>query len=118
MANENSGASHAGHVDRICDEFEARWRDGGRPRLEDFLTAAPTDLHESLFAELLALDIELRSDDGPTPSREDYLQRFPERALVIDRVWPGSRHTAEPSGVGVAMPVSLDQFGKTVVASG
>ena len=43
----------ARRVDRVCTAFEAAWRAGRRPRLEDYLAGAPAAAAHVLLEELL-----------------------------------------------------------------
>ncbi len=47
------------------------------------ITAAPGDRHD-LLRELLALEIELRRDQGENPSSSEYKKRFPDLATVVE----------------------------------
>jgi WD40 repeat protein len=63
----------ARRIDAVCRRFEADWRVGGRPRLEDYLAEIPEEGRVALRAELEALEHELghagatisRSEPGP-----------------------------------------------------
>ena len=46
--------SQFSEVDAACDRFEAGWRAGGRPRIEEFLDAVPEPARPALLRELLA----------------------------------------------------------------
>ncbi len=72
----------------MCDRFEAAWRSGGLPRIEDYLAEADAADRPALLRELVALERELRRRGGQRPAVEEYLDRFPGR--------PGS--SAPPSG--------------------
>ncbi len=102
---------HAERVDEICDRFEADWRAGRRPRIEDHLDAAPDSGRPDLFRELLATELELRRADGGRPSPRDYLTRFPGHPTLIGEAFhesqtPGSAllggpaETLPPSSAG------------------
>ena len=67
----------AGRIDEACDRFEAEWRAGRRPRIEDVLAATGPEAGPGLLRELLALEVELRARAGERPAREDYAARFP-----------------------------------------
>ncbi len=58
-------------VDAACDRFEAAWRAGLEPRIEDFLAVAEAADRPAMLRELLALETELRraaaSPWGPPP---------------------------------------------------
>jgi serine/threonine-protein kinase len=77
----------ARRIHRLCEEFERRWRGSGRPALESYLEQADPDDRESLFAELLELELELCGESGESPTRSDYLARFPSHASRIEEVF-------------------------------
>jgi hypothetical protein len=60
--------TRAGRVDDACDRFEAVWKAGGRPRIEDHLGAVEDDERRTLLRELLALEIKLRRRAGEEPA--------------------------------------------------
>src|SRR5260221_3875564 len=47
--------NRAERVDLVCDRFEADWRAGRHPRIEDLLDTAPAGDRSVLLRELLAL---------------------------------------------------------------
>jgi uncharacterized delta-60 repeat protein len=71
------------HFDRVCDEFEAVWREGGIPQLEDYLSQVADELRAEIFIELLSLDLEYRVDRGLSASADDYERTFPEFRQAI-----------------------------------
>ncbi len=94
MADEPSGtvegsafdslaAQQADLVDQICDRFEADWRAGRRPVIEDDLAIADNALQSALFRELLSVEIEQRSRLGESPEPAEYLRRFPAHAGAV-----------------------------------
>src|SRR5262249_5522482 len=48
----------------VCDAFEAAWRDGEAPRIEDHLRGQPESVRPVLLRELLAVELELRARFG------------------------------------------------------
>jgi len=82
--------SHAGGVfsratsdrEAILEAFEAAWRAGHRPRIEDFLHGRETE--SRLLAELAQTDLEYRLRAGEPARAERYLARFPELASNHD----------------------------------
>src|SRR5262249_42706536 len=70
--------------DQLCDDFEARWRKGPPPRIEDMLALVAPEQRSSLFAGLLKLEADLRS--AQPANAEDYRVRFPEFVQLIDAV--------------------------------
>jgi serine/threonine protein kinase len=81
---------------RACDRFEAAWRQGRGPRIEEFLTESPTPQGGTLLRELVALEVELRKARGETPVAPEYRDRFPEHAALIEALFEGPR--TEPLG--------------------
>jgi serine/threonine-protein kinase len=63
----------ARRVDEICLRFEAAWRAGGRPRIEDYLVSAAEPEYPCLLRELVRLDAHYRQSGEP-PIREDLLR--------------------------------------------
>jgi serine/threonine-protein kinase len=70
-------------VDALCQQFEAQWRDGRRPRIEDYWSGDTSDDGSTLLFELLALDVELRRGVGESPRSRDYVGRFPDHSALI-----------------------------------
>jgi eukaryotic-like serine/threonine-protein kinase len=67
----------ARRIHAVCEEFESRWRDGDRNRIEDVLDKADVVDRSALLEELLMLEIELRCAGGEGPSLAEYRDRFP-----------------------------------------
>jgi hypothetical protein len=70
-------------VDQVCNRFEAAWKAGGQPRLEDFLGDAPGPERPALLRELVLLDAYYRRRGGAGCAAEDYRARFPS----LDAAW-------------------------------
>lgn len=71
----------------ICDQFEAAWRAGQRPRIEDFLGDASKPGRPALLRELLARELSHRIRRGEQPAPGDYRERFPEDVTSISMVF-------------------------------
>jgi eukaryotic-like serine/threonine-protein kinase len=93
-------------VDAICDRFEAEWREGRRPRIEDNLAAVDSDEDRAVrLSELLLLEIELARAGGETPSPAFYHARFPHDTALIDAVFTrADRGDVEDAGAGPSIP--------------
>jgi serine/threonine-protein kinase len=80
-------------VDEVCDQFEAVWKEGGRPRIEDYLGTATGAEHSALLRELLLVELAYRNRCGESPIPQEYHQRFPGNAELIDSgfasIWNG-----------------------------
>jgi hypothetical protein len=62
-------------IDNACDRFEAAWRAGRAPRIEDFLEAADPADRPALRNELVALEQELRRS-GQAGARSETVTDF------------------------------------------
>jgi membrane protease YdiL (CAAX protease family)/Flp pilus assembly protein TadD len=92
-------------IDALCAHFEAQWRAGLRPRLEDSLGLAPEPARPELLRRLLGLELAFRRCQGESPTAEEYLQRFPGHASVIAALFV--RATPEGAPVPSDAPLSL-----------
>jgi WD40 repeat protein/tRNA A-37 threonylcarbamoyl transferase component Bud32 len=70
-------------LEEVCDRFEAAWRNGGRPRLDEFVRDDSDGLQPILLRELVSLDTYYRRQVGERPQAEDYQERFPD----LDPTW-------------------------------
>jgi serine/threonine protein kinase len=71
-------------VDEACDRFEAAWRAGDRPRIEDFLDSSTDPSRHVLLRHLLAVELAYRRDLGESPEASEYRCRFPGHDELID----------------------------------
>ncbi|MGA2621125.1 MAG: protein kinase [Thermoguttaceae bacterium] len=65
-------------IDAACDRFEAVWRSGSEPKIEEFLDQWPEASRGDLFYQLLLVDLDWRYNQQQSPSRDDYARRFPD----------------------------------------
>jgi serine/threonine-protein kinase len=87
-------------LDQACDRFEAAWRAGERPQLEDFLGDVAGPDKQELFRELLAVELACRRQRGERPTPGDYRARFPqyiERIQVVFQEEAGVDKEAQAS---------------------
>jgi serine/threonine protein kinase len=73
----------------MCQRFERMWRQGDRPRLEDFLSLAAADARPLLLERLLRLEWALLEAAREHPQLEPYLQRFPDHQDQVRALWGG-----------------------------
>ena len=81
LADLSGGAED--RLERIFEAFEAAWRDGLGPRIEDYLPAEPALRRAALF-EMLYIDQEYAIRTGSSARVESYLARFPDFAADPD----------------------------------
>ena len=105
-------------VDRICDRFESMWREGQRPRLDDFLNTVDESIRREAFGELLPLDADYRTDGGEAVSAEAYIERFPAFQETIQSFFQArtinetlTRIETQPSPESVSDTLPLGKFG-------
>ncbi len=86
-------------INAAAERFECAWKDGERPRIEEFLIKVPEPQWPALLQELMRVEGELRRRAGEEPSAEEYRRRFPEHESVIRadlRIGPGCDHCGGP----------------------
>jgi len=79
--------SAAAQIDRVCDQFEAAWRSGQQPRIEDVLAQGPHFPRPHLFRELLEIELQIRQQNRESPAAEPYHRRFPDLTEAIDAIF-------------------------------
>ncbi|MCO6455183.1 MAG: serine/threonine-protein kinase [Pirellulaceae bacterium] len=85
-------------VDHVCRQFEAAWRLGHRPSIEEYLGTAQGPLRASLLTELLALELELRQSEGERPTVWQYKVRFAQHQSLVQQVF--AEATGAPGAAG------------------
>jgi eukaryotic-like serine/threonine-protein kinase len=73
-------------IDELCDRFDRELMKGDAPQIENFLAKAPEAAQDGLLAELLAMEVEYRTQVGDAPKPEEYVQRFPQQVSLIARM--------------------------------
>ena len=96
-------------IDQLCDAFEAAWRAGERPRIEEYLARVDEPVRSRLWAELLLSELECRRRQGEVPTLQEYHERFPDHQDHLERLFanvipPGLSRTV-PSLAPAAMRV-------------
>jgi tRNA A-37 threonylcarbamoyl transferase component Bud32 len=80
-------------IDQSADQFEKLWRDGGAPRIEDFVDRAPLGARQPLLEELIRVETQLRIAAGEFVDPAEYSKRFPALDGRLERLcghpdWP------------------------------
>jgi WD40 repeat protein/tRNA A-37 threonylcarbamoyl transferase component Bud32 len=94
---ESLGLSAEQRIDAVCRRFEAAWKAGERPRLEDHLGQGEGREQQVLLRELLRLEVEYRRRRDETPTPQEYRDRFPGATELIDSLL-GTDSTTDRSG--------------------
>ncbi len=97
--------SVSAQVDAICDRFEAAWKAGQRPRIEDYLAEVPERGRAALLRHLLALELHYRHAAGDTPELAEYRKWFPDYLAALADAFPTVDSRAAKDG----RPAQVDQ---------
>src|SRR5262245_35348998 len=82
-------------IDAVCDRFEAAFKAGVSPRIEDFVARKSGAERSELVAALLAVELDLRRRQGERPTPEVYCVRFPDQAGSIARLFEQTQRSVE-----------------------
>ena len=86
----------AGRIDRACDQYEADWKAGRRPRIEAYLADTPEPDRSVLLRELLLLELEFRRNDDEPPTAGEYQARFPRDEQLIRSAFEAEARLRDP----------------------
>jgi tetratricopeptide (TPR) repeat protein/predicted Ser/Thr protein kinase len=68
----------------LCRDQQQRWREGERPRVEDYLARHPhLGINTDCILQLLCGEFLLRQECGETPAIEEYRERFPNHVDAL-----------------------------------
>jgi serine/threonine-protein kinase len=94
----------ARRVDALCERFENDWRRGAHPHpaIEDYLPSRDDPAWRRALPELVALERELRGEEGDPAPPSEYRARFPDGSQLLEdalgepetRSTPSSQQTA------------------------
>jgi len=105
---EGSDGPSPSELERIgdaCARFEAAWRRGDRPRIEDELEV-PDAGDDLQLGSLIELERSLRSEAGEEPDAAEYLARFPGSRGMIEALFAGGPPPPQPPDATGAGPDS------------
>jgi DNA-directed RNA polymerase specialized sigma24 family protein len=74
-------------IDTARDRFEAEWRSGRMPCIEDYLAQASERVRPALLSELLKLELSHRREEHEVPVLEEDERRFSEYAGLVRAVF-------------------------------
>ncbi|NQT11854.1 MAG: serine/threonine protein kinase, partial [Planctomycetes bacterium] len=90
-----SADSIATRIDLACDELEAAWQRQEQPRIEEYLVGFSESDRPRVLRELLLVELAYRRS-REEPKVEEYRERFPEHAEVIEAAFCDSQTTELP----------------------
>jgi anti-anti-sigma factor len=109
-ASSSDGSfSQRRRVDEACDRFEAAWKAGQLPRIEDYLADVAEADRALLFQELLGLEVDFRREGGERPTAEEYHARFGEYIELIHAVFANPPREAESGPPGSSELTTISQ---------
>jgi Protein kinase domain/WD domain, G-beta repeat len=74
-------------MDETCDRFEAAWRAGDRPLIEDYFGGTTALDRPVLLRHLLDLELAYCASLGECPEPSEYRHRFPGNEVLIDSIF-------------------------------
>lgn len=93
-------------IDDCCAEFERRWQSDEPAAIEPLLKGDFSDTERDvLLVELVMLDLDYRRRRGETPTKQEYLDRFPEHANAVHDALNEDRQQA-----GAFVPPTVGQL--------
>jgi len=86
-------------IDQVCDRFEAAWKRGERPCLEDQLSQVETEARADLLRELLLVEWEILRQRNQRVALDSYLTRFPTDQPLVNELFHRAVPPAPPEVV-------------------
>lgn len=74
-------------IEEACRRFEAAWKRGEEPSIEDALGGATGGERAALLRELILLDLDYRRQRGEAPIVDDYRRRLPADLAEVEAVF-------------------------------
>ncbi|WP_417746820.1 protein kinase domain-containing protein [Rosistilla oblonga] len=101
-------------LDDVRVRFEADWKKGLCPSIEECIERVPQADRTAAVCELIRLEVRLRGSDGDVPpSFDSYAERFPEskkeiRRLLLNELPPVGSSEAAPASRGQQLPTQQE----------
>ena len=91
-------------IDQVCSRFEAAWKTGAQPSIEDYLADSSAAETIEIVRELILLDVFYCRQRGDVCTPADYQARFPEIAStwlaeVLNPASSAARATVDELGI-------------------
>lgn len=74
-------------IETVCLAFEAAWKMGDKPRIEDYLGDKQGAERGELLRQLLLLDLDYRRQQADQPTEEEYQARLSDDAELVSDVF-------------------------------
>ncbi|MCA9005233.1 MAG: protein kinase [Planctomycetaceae bacterium] len=97
-------------IDAVADRFEAEWAASHRPLIEDWICQFDSSLQPQLLAELIAIELEWRSNCGEAPLPEEYRNRFPDQVAIVEQAFTSRLQSNSLEMTGEYQPDVADTF--------
>ena len=97
-------------IDALCDRFDRQLVKGDDPCIETFLAEVPETARDGLLAELIAMEVEHRTQRGEEPQRDEYIRRFPTQNGVVAGVFARDATTHYPGLGTISIPVNVPRI--------
>jgi len=94
----------AREVEATYQRFKSAWHSGQRPAIEDLRGVLPGPAWTALLGELLELELSYRRRAGEIVRPQEYRQRFPEHAALIEDIFRDSAARNQGTGDGGQEP--------------
>jgi hypothetical protein len=94
-------------VDAICDAFEAGWRAGKQPRIEDFLLGADAVYRDGLLRELLLAEWDLLRRHEQHIELKTYRERFVQNSELVAELWHAWQCAGEETTLTLGRSISF-----------
>ncbi len=74
-------------IETVCLAFEAVWKQGHKPQIEEYLGTVQGPERSHLFRELLLLELDYLKNSGDHLTLDEYQARFPQDSQLVSDVF-------------------------------
>jgi serine/threonine protein kinase/formylglycine-generating enzyme required for sulfatase activity len=99
-------------VNQLCDRFEAAWKAGRKPSIEEYWANIPETARHAALSELLLVELAYRIQAGEKPTLNEYQLRFPNHADIIRAVLQEEIFVSQPASENAATSGLTDVDGR------
>jgi hypothetical protein len=113
MTDEKFNADAANRVEEICKRFEADWRRGERPVIDEYLAQAEPDQRDSLRQKLFDLHSSLVAAGDESESQREHESAI-ETVTLRDRPLPATSDLPNIPGYVIVRRIGRGDMGRSV----